>query len=236
MIAVHTARSPLIARGVALFYSALRKQRTAFLKRAKSSIKALHEADSPEILRILDKLPSIALKPTITKTITRAGTAGWNVAAGALGVSPVQLVPQRVRDYVAEHSLEQIGKDLDATTAAEIKTILVNGLEQETPFSKIITQIKQAGAFSRDRAEMIAVTEVGNAFSQGTLGQAKELVDEGLDVEKSWLAEDEPCDICAANAAQEWIDVGDDFDSGDDAPLAHPRCLCALLVRRAKDD
>jgi hypothetical protein len=150
-----------------------------------------------------------------------------------IGVSPFSKVPQRVKDYIAEHSLEQIGSDLDKTTVDEIRTILVNGLEAEKPFSTIIAEIKQAGAFSRQRAETIAVSEIGNAFSQGTLGAAKDVAADGVVMEKSWLAEDEPCPICEENANADWLDVDEDFPSGDDAPLAHPNCLCALLVRRA---
>lgn len=232
-MAFHAGRDPLIARSAALFYSALRKQSTAFLKRTQSKLKALYEADAPEILRILGNLPSIQLKPSLGKLLTNAGTAGANDANSMLGMSPLSRVPQRVKDYIAEHSLDQIGKDLDATTMSELKTILQNGLEAQTPFSKIVTQLKQSGSFSRQRAETIAVTEVGNAFSQGTLGQAKDLKDQGLEMEKSWLPDDEPCEICAGNVDDGWIGVDEDFSSGDDAPTAHPRCMCAMLIRRA---
>lgn len=213
-------------------YSALRKQRTSFLKRNLSKLKKLYEA-SPDVNRILSTLPPIKLNAKVQKIITKAASAGADHSAGQLGISPFPKVPQRVKDYVAEHSLEQVGKDLDETTVSELRTILENGLKEEKPFSTIVNEIKQAGAFSRDRAQTIAVTEVGNAFSQGTLGVAKDLQDEGLDMEKSWLAENDACPICSENADEEWIDVDDDFPSGDDAPLAHPNCLCALLVRRA---
>lgn len=227
------ARDAHISRAASLFYSALKKQRTAFMKRATSKLKALYEASHSDIPRILGTIPPIVLKPTISKLLTNAGTTGANHTNTMVGVSALSQTPQRVKDYIAEHSLEQIGADLDTTTVSEIRTILENGLDANTPFSKIITEIKQAGAFSRDRAQTIAVTEVGNAYSQGLLGQGKELQDQGLDMEKSWLAEDEPCDICQGNADADWVDIDEDFPSGDDAPLAHPNCLCALLMRRA---
>ncbi len=229
---VHADRAPHISRGAALFYSALRKQRTAFIKQATSHLKLLYESDQTEVAGILSRMPSIKLKPTIDKLRTMAGRSGANQAASMIGINPFQSVPQRVKDYVAENSLEQIGKDLDETTVNEIRTILEDGLENETAFSKIVTEIKQAGAFSRDRAERIAVSEIGNAFSQGTLGVGKDLSADGLDMEKSWLAEADACPICEDNANDEWIDIDEDFSSGDDAPLAHPNCLCALLVRR----
>ncbi len=231
---VHAVRAPLINRGAQLFTSALRKQRNGFIRRAKHHLGLFfRESSASEISAILSQLPPIQIKPTVDRVRTNAGIAGGNQTAAMLGMSPFSKVPQRVKDYIAEHSLEQIGRDLDETTVKELRTILVKGLEEEKPFSTIITEIKQAGVFSRDRAETIAVTEIGNAFSQGTLGTAKELVSEGLDMEKSWLAEDDPCDICAGNSDADWIDVDEDFPSGDDAPLAHVNCLCALLVRRA---
>ncbi len=230
---IHGYRAPHIAKGASLFYSALRKQRTAFLKRASAHLKStFKESDTSDISGIVSHLPPLVLKPTVAKLQISAGRAGWDLANAQLGIDPLMSVPQRVTDYAAEHSLEQIGADLDKTTVDEIRTILTNGLEAETPFSKIITEIKQAGAFSRARAERIAVTEIGNAFSQGTLGAAKDVAAEGVDMEKSWLAESDPCPICEENASEEWIDIDDDFSSGDDAPLAHVNCLCALLVRR----
>ncbi len=256
---VHSVRAPLINRGAQLFTSALRKQRNGFIRRAKHHLGlffkesgaakygmlqyfrnhpdrddlGLLESSASEISAILSQLPPIQIKPTVDRVRTNAGIAGGNQTAAMLGMSPFSKVPQRVKDYIAEHSLEQVGRDLDETTVKELRTILVKGLEEEKPFSTIITEIKQAGVFSRDRAETIAVTEIGNAFSQGTLGIAKDLVSEGLDMEKSWLAEDDPCDICAGNSDADWIDVDEDFPSGDDAPLAHVNCLCALLVRRS---
>jgi hypothetical protein len=191
------------------------------------------ESSHSDISGILSQIPPIAFSSKVDRVRTNAGIAGANQTASMVGVSPFSKVPQRVKDYIAEHSLEQIGSDLDKTTVDEIRTILVNGLEAEKPFSTIITQIKQAGAFSRARAETIAVSEIGNAFSQGTLGAAKDVAAEGVDMEKSWLAEDDPCPICEENANADWLDVDEDFPSGDDAPLAHPNCLCALLVRRA---
>jgi hypothetical protein len=86
----------------------------------------------------------------------------------------------------------------------------------------------------RDRAEGIAVTETGNAYSESTMIQANAMKQAGLDMEKSWLITGGPvCDDCQGNADDEWIPIDQLFSSGDDRPLAHPYCRCALLTRVA---
>jgi len=40
---------------------------------------------------------------------------------------------------------------------------------------------------------------------------------------------------CEANEADGWIDVNDDFTSGDDVSPAHPECECDTEYRVADD-
>jgi hypothetical protein len=50
--------------------------------------------------------------------------------------------------------------------------------------------------------------------------------------EKSWETESgNPCEVCLANVDDGWIDIDDTFSSGDDAPTAHPGCMCDLNYR-----
>jgi hypothetical protein len=44
-------------------------------------------------------------------------------------------------------------------------------------------------------------------------------------VKKAWEPDAEACPICEANGDQGAIDLDDDFESGDDAPPAHPNCF-----------
>ena len=87
----------------------------------------------------------------------------------------------------------------------------------------------------RDRAELVAVTEVGNAYEAGTAGTIRQLEQTGLAMEKSWLTvgDDRVDDECAGNEAAGWIPATAAFPSGHDRPLAHPACRCTLLFRRA---
>lgn len=75
------------------------------------------------------------------------------------------------------------------------------------------------------RAGVIARTEAVNSYNKGLLSFA----DESGATQKVWQdlgADDE----CADNTAEGAIDVGDSFDSGDDAPPAHPNCRCGMQL------
>ncbi len=76
------------------------------------------------------------------------------------------------------------------------------------------------------RAAMIAQTELNDAWNQSVVHFGKEA---GA-TKKSWAVDLAPCIVCIENAADGSIDFDEDFASGDDAPPAHPNCLCSLMV------
>ena len=52
--------------------------------------------------------------------------------------------------------------------------------------------------------------------------------------EKSWDGDGEACEeICQPNIDAGWIDIDDDFPSGDQQPTAHPRCDCNIDFRKS---
>lgn len=233
---LHAIRDPIITKATAVFWAMLRKQKRAVVK--KLSTLKLAEASRADLEKIGDaidsipSLPEIGSSAAVKQLITKALVSGAGQTGHVIGIMFGE-TSQFVKDYVEARSLEKIGADVDATTADQIRSILTDGVNDGTPLSKIITNIKQAGTFSRKRAETIAVTEIGNAYSQGTLDSAKSMVTEDRDMEKAWLAEGDCCDECDGNVEDGWIDIDEDFSSGDDAPLAHPNCRCALMTRVA---
>jgi hypothetical protein len=90
----------------------------------------------------------------------------------------------------------------------------------------------------RDRAELIAVTEMGDAYEQGNRTVVDKLRDAGIAMEKAWLtAGHTKVDPgCQSNADAGWIDIDDDFPTGVQQPLDHPGCRCAGLYRRKPDE
>jgi hypothetical protein len=77
-------------------------------------------------------------------------------------------------------------------------------------------------AASPARALTIAITEQNRAVSYATSVRYREA---GLE-QMQWLVFD-PCKICAQNANQ-IVNIGQQFPSGDQRPPAHPNCRCAL--------
>ncbi len=85
---------------------------------------------------------------------------------------------------------------------------------------------------SHDRAERAAKYSGAEAYFNGLAAAFKDSED---DFEKKWnTSSDEPCDECLDNEDEDWIAMGDDFQSGHYAPLLHPNCQCYLTVRRAQ--
>lgn len=81
-------------------------------------------------------------------------------------------------------------------------------------------------AFSPARARMIARTEMLNANVKGNMNAYRA---SGTVHGKRWILGEEPCDICKDNSEQGIIPLDDNFQSGDDAPPAHPHCVCDVL-------
>lgn len=62
--------------------------------------------------------------------------------------------------------------------------------------------------------------------------ELKEAADEG-ETEKSWVGG--TCETCQENADEGWIDMDEQFPSGDDEPPAHPNCDCELETRDVQE-
>lgn len=119
--------------------------------------------------------------------------------------------------------------DIDDATRNMLKVQIAAGIEQGTPMQLLATQIQNSNAFSDARATLIAQTEIGNANSHGALSAYKAAQDDGVNVQKEWvIGVFDACPICVGNQLAGHIPLDEEFPSGDMAPLAHPRCRCAL--------
>jgi SPP1 gp7 family putative phage head morphogenesis protein len=143
-------------------------------------------------------------------------------------------VETRAAQWAAEHSAELVTMITDATRDT-VQTAIAQAIAQGMTKDEMIDAIMDAstddpnGAFSEERAQFIAETEVGFANSEGSLMGMKEAEKSGVTLLKEWDATDEPCPICQENQDAGAIPLADAFPSGDMAPLAHPRCRCVLV-------
>ena len=166
--------------------------------------------------------------------------------AGTLNIAPsFTLANPAAKEYLENYGYKLISQ-IDNTTRTQIGRIVNLGMEQGDSYSKVARNITDMfSGFSepstqfgiKNRAELIAVNEMGNAYESATLTQAQALTLAGLPIEKEWvIAEDgKECDDCLANAAVGWIPVNDNFPSGSANPLEHPGCRCYLHTQLAED-
>jgi hypothetical protein len=127
---------------------------------------------------------------------------------------------------------------LNETTRDDMRKLIAQAVEGGLSWTQLEQAISnQFSDYVKDvgRAYLIAMTEIGEAYSEGNLIVARELAAAGLTIEKSWSTAGAGCDkICAPNEAQGWIPVDERFQSGHDRPLGHPGCWCDMLTRVAE--
>lgn len=147
--------------------------------------------------------------------------------------------------YLERHGARRVSA-IDEETRSRIRTILVDavgkGESYQTVAKRLISLQAEFAVPSplghiRSRGELIAVTEMGDAYTAGTLAAADEMRVAGLVMEKRWLTVgdsrvDDP--ICHNNESGGWIPLRDSFPSGHEGPTGHPGCRCSLQTRRAK--
>ena len=144
--------------------------------------------------------------------------------------------------YLQDHGASMVTK-IDETTRSYIKTQVQRALEEGWSYNrtaKAITDRYKEFAIGkpqlhiRSRAHLIAITEVGNAYEQGSWEVAQYLQSQGLAQEKYWLnvGDDRVSDGCLENTAAGWIPLNDPFPSGHMKPLRFPGCRCSALYQR----
>jgi hypothetical protein len=158
------------------------------------------------------------------------------VILGKLGITDqdvFDLVNEDSVKYAAESGAELV-TGITETTRERLQVLVRDAIQNADGVNELKSAIEDSEAFSADRAEMIARTEIGNAHMAGALEGAKA---SGLDLVKSVVrgSEDNDCDICGDNEDDGEIGLDEDFSSGDDAPLFHPNCACTLVFSVSKD-
>lgn len=148
-------------------------------------------------------------------------------------------------EYLTQHGAEQVRR-IDETTRRVLNRIVTdagrNGWSWSKTAEAIIEQFEDfAGpplrggpSWLSNRAELVAVTEVGNAYEYGSRLAAKRLQLAGLEIEKAWSGPDDNATsaACRENLGAGWIDLDALFPSGDMQPLNHPGCRHTCLYRR----
>jgi hypothetical protein len=157
----------------------------------------------------------------------------------------VNRVNQAAVDFARTRSAELVGMRFNAagdlvqnpnaayaitdSTREMLRSTISQGLADNIGTDAIAEAIQGSFAFSAERANLIAMTEVRNANEQSKLEGWRAAGEAGVTVMKSWQVSnnENTCDICEGNDADGLIDLDADFSSGDDAAPAHPNCFAA---------
>lgn len=185
---------------------------------------------------------TVPLEAAITEAMLSAGQRVISDVAPTVGMSFTLANPRAV-SYLEAAGAELI-TNIDATTRAQIKAILTEGAERGDPvqtIAKAITaRFKEFGAprpqgHVRTRAELVAATEVGQAYETANLMAAEQLVAAGYQMEKHWqtVSDSRVSAECRANQAEGWIPISHLHVGGKMHPLQHPACRCSESYRQA---
>lgn len=171
-----------------------------------------------------------------------AATRGGRSAQTDLGLAvDFALVNPAALDWLRRYAADRVA-GLNATTRAQLRTLLVQAAAEGWSYQRTSREIRakfrgfhtpDPRLHIRDRAELVAVTEIGEAYEHGRWMVVDDLQARGQTVEKRWLtaADDRVCEICAPNGAAGWVAAERSFPSGHNRPLGHPACRCDLLAR-----
>lgn len=172
------------------------------------------------------QLNGLADEATVRQALSPAKAFAANRAAEMVGMK------------VADDGTLQPNPDarwaISETTRGDLEQIIAQAFDEAWPAAKLAEAIEQSQAFSQDRAELIARQEIGRAQAVGNL---EAWIASGVIEAVRWQlsADHECCDICDSFASQGEVPPGHEFAPGIKCPPeAHPRCQCALVVKKVR--
>lgn len=165
----------------------------------------------------------------------KADKSGW-----------VSLPNLRAQEYAKKHAAEAVTQ-INDTTRKEIARIVSDGVKSGSSYNDIARAIK--GKFEEfavpmpqkhvsNRAVLVAVTELANAYCEGNAQVGNYLQDNGVKMMKAWqtLEDDRVSDGCKENEHVGWIPISKEFPSGHMHPPRFPGCRCDFLQDILEED
>jgi len=225
--------------------TAKRKIALAYASTVKAEVADLIE----DILRQLDlegfSVDVIeATKPAIRRAFKEAGISALAEVNMESGPAIVDHVDQLALDYAEQRAAELVGKrvlddgtiienpnpewTISETTRQDLRSLIASAIDDGAGSRDLADSIEQMFAFSDDRAQMIARTELAYAHVQGNIAGYRE---SGVVEKKKWIvAQDNVCDECA-DLDGEIVDLDEEFpNDGGDGPPLHPNCRCDVVA------
>jgi SPP1 gp7 family putative phage head morphogenesis protein len=204
---------------------------------------ALHVADA-RIENILRRLQPLLLQ-TLSTNIYLAMIEGEKVARRhnlkeaaqpaavpvLFGTDTIGAIAQRAANYAAKRAATQV-VDINRTTLKLMRDAIRRGIEDQLGTVGLGNLLQdEVLEMSTYRSQMIATTEMNDAFSQAAL---EKITANGYEW-KRWITSPLACDECV-DVDEEVVAADDIFSIGVSRPPAHPNCRCAIVPSFAPDD
>lgn len=165
----------------------------------------------------------------------KADKSGW-----------VSLPNLRAQEYTKKHAAEAVTQ-INDTTRKEIARIVSDGVKSGSSYNDIAKAIKEKfeefavpmpQKHVSNRAVLVAVTELANAYCEGNAQVGNYLQDNGVNMMKAWqtLEDDRVSDGCKENERVGWIPINKEFPSGHMHPPRFPGCRCDFLQDILEED
>lgn len=165
----------------------------------------------------------------------KADKSGW-----------VSLPNLRAQEYAKKHAAEAVTQ-INDTTRKEIARIVSDGVKSGSSYNDIAKAIKEKfkefavpmpQKHVSNRAVLVAVTELANAYCEGNAQVGNYLQDNGVKMMKAWqtLEDDRVSDGCKENERVGWIPISKEFPSGHMHPPRFPGCRCDFLQDILEED
>lgn len=165
----------------------------------------------------------------------KADKSGW-----------VSLPNLRAQEYAKKHAAEAVTQ-INDTTRKEIARIVSDGVKSGASYNDIAKEIKNKfeefavpmpQKHVSNRAVLVAVTELANAYCEGNAQVGNYLQDNGVKMMKAWqtLEDDRVSDGCKENERVGWIPINKEFPCGHMHPPRFPGCRCDFLQDILEED
>lgn len=200
-----------------------------------------------EVLRDIEFSGWKSLIAPATRALATVSRASGITALDRIGVGPSASEGSRVAQYAvtfakaraAEMVGMRVGPDgsmvvnpraefaITDSTRDMLRDMVQTALKQGWDADRLTSELKRIHAFSPERAEVIARTELAMAHNKGAFVAYKTA---GNITGVRWVTkrDDRVEEICLQNESAGVVPIGSKFPSGHTHPLAHPRCRCKL--------
>jgi hypothetical protein len=205
-----------------LLYDVMPESAEKLAKMSREEAMKMLEAVDFDWTKLGDDLESVLA------AIAQDGAAQGLIQVGSKTTSELlDQVNEKAVEWAEKHAADLVTK-LASTTRDRLRGDLAASIELGMSVKDIAAVLEKDYEFSEQRAELVAQTERAFADVAGNmLGYRESGVVEG----KEWIlgSEHGPDDECNDNADAGSVGLDENFPSGDDAPPAHPGCVCDVL-------